>query len=207
MDDPRLMKLCVLTSYDRIYIPVREITGPVNQKYCESHGYEFLIHPCEKKTWPEKVWEKIPLLLENLAYYDWVMWLDSDAIIMNHSIRLERIISMVQDWDDLIISCDEHGLNSAVFLIRNSGWSHEFLKRVDAKKDEYLSHRYPEQEAMESEAFIPGEGHVAANMPAWLLNEFWCTWMPGDFIVHHAGGSVEDKVKGLTPFLEKVRYV
>lgn len=197
------MKIAILTVYDDAYAPVANITCPVIERYCIAHGYTPWVRRREKlSSWSETVWQKIPLLRESFEDYDWVMWIDADAMVMNHTIRLERIIESALGQSNLIISRDENGLNAGVFLLKNCLMSHKFLEDVDSKKQEFLSHRYPEQEAMES--CLPYCS--TAYVPSWVLNQFWCTWMPGDFIVHHAGGSVQDKVKGLTPFLDKVIY-
>lgn len=176
-----------------------------------SHGYAMQggwLHATG--SWAETVWAKIYFLKIWLNEYDWLMWIDSDAMVMNHAIKLEDTIGKCGDRD--LIICRDYpssgkntealGINCGVFLIRNCEWSIQFLNDIDKRKPEYLSHRFPEQEAME-EVMCASISHVAkVHNP--LLNQFWVTWQPGDFIVHHAGGSVEDKVKGLTPFLEKV---
>jgi hypothetical protein len=197
------MKIGVITIYDRHYDPVTEVTFPVVRSYCKSHGYLFKSVYSQPESWAEAVWEKIPVLRDHLQYFDWLMWIDADAMVMNHTIRLERLIDSAYENAHLIISRDENGLNAGVFLLKNCDDSMKFLEEVDSKKSEFISRRYPEQEAMQDCLRYLGTAYV----PTWVLNQFWCTWMPGDFIIHHAGGSVEDKVKGLTPFLEKVQYV
>lgn len=208
------MKIGVLTITNDHYMPVVHVTHAVNFAYCSSHGYEF--HPVHIKpaSWAETVWSKIPEIAAFLPQYDWLMWIDADAIVMTHSVMLETLIEACHEGSDLIISKDypesgrigDLGINCGVFLIRNCEWSHQYLKHVDEHKPNYIGLRFPEQMAME--ACIPygfNLQHIA-YLPNWLLNQFWRTWQPGDFVAHHAGGSVEDKVKGLTPFLEKVIY-
>ena len=203
------MKIGVITCCDRNYEPVANITFPINQRYCESQGYVFDFRYFEKKdSWAETVWMKISLL-KGLMFpggYDWLMWIDADAMVMNHRIKIEDLIAKCSPEANLIISSDLHGLNAGVFIIRNCLWSKVLLSAVEDKKDEYLSHKYPEQEAMDSVISEIGNKERVAYLPQWLLNQFWLQWIPGDFIIHHSGGSVEDKVAGLTPFLEKVQY-
>ena len=204
------MKIGILTATDARYAPVAAITGPVNTAYVDAHGYErrnILI--CDELTWAETVWEKIPMLRKYLSDYDWLMWIDADAMVMNHRVKIEDLIAKCPLDTDLIISSDLHGLNAGVFLLRNRQWARDFLQSVDESKPEFISHRYPEQEAMNAilKDFNGKNGdYPVSYLPQWLLNQFWLQWIPGDFIIHHSGGSVEDKVKGLTPFLSKVEF-
>jgi hypothetical protein len=200
------MKIGVVTITNDHYMPVVHVTHSVNFRYCSDHGYEF--HPIHIKPadWAETVWSKIPEMRAFLDRYDWLMWIDADAMVMNHRVKIEDLIEKAGEGKDLIISSDLNGLNAGVFLLRNCEWSQLFLQFVESMRAEYLSHRYPEQEAMDAVIKDGETRHHVAYLPQWLLNQFWLQWIPGDFIIHHSGGSVEDKVKGLTPFLDKVQY-
>jgi hypothetical protein len=203
------MKIGILSITNESYWPVSDITRHVNVEYASSHDYVFnmSIHP--PAPWAETVWGKITYLKKRLSEFDWVMWIDADAMVMNHRVKIEDLIAKCPLDTDLIISSDLHGLNAGVFLLRNRQWSRDFLQAVDESKSEFISHKYPEQEAMDAilKDFNGKNGdYPVSYLPQWLLNQFWLQWIPGDFIIHHSGGSVEDKVKGLTPFLEKVQY-
>lgn len=200
----------MLTCSHLSYQPVLRITQPVNFAYCQRNSYghhEVLID--DNLPWAEKVWSKIGLIKRYLPGCDWLMWIDADAMVMNHTFSLESIIAGCQEGTDLIIckdypTGDPKGINAGVFLIRNCEWSLAYFRHVEEHKPNYIGLKYPEQMAME--ACMPYGFNIQhiAFVPHWMLNQFWTSWRPGDFIVHHAGGSVEDKVKGLTPFLEKV---
>jgi len=52
---------------------------------------------------------------------DWVLYMDSDAIIINLNFGLHMLLSGgVKPEDVLIISCDAGSINSGVFLLRNN---------------------------------------------------------------------------------------
>ena len=52
---------------------------------------------------------------------DWVLYMDSDAIIINLNFGLHMLLSGgVKPEDALIISCDAGSINSGVFLLRNN---------------------------------------------------------------------------------------
>lgn len=106
----------------------------INSKYCEENNYGYY---CEKSD------EKIKNFLKNLAptWYksklvldvfeqcnaDYVLFLDTDAIISDFSIRIEDFI----DENYYFIAAEDvsvHSLmNAGVFLIKNNEWSKNFL--------------------------------------------------------------------------------
>lgn len=195
----------LITASDRHYAPVAELTGAINSLYCLSHGYDFSsIWLAGIESWPEKVWQKIPILQSYLreGFHEWLMWIDADALIMNQKITIETLIGLTPP-DTQLIACRDYesmGINAGVLLLKNCEDSLKFLDAVESKKDQFINHRYPEQDAMGDSLHLL----KVSYLPHWSLNSFWLSWVPGDFVAHHAGGSVEDKVKGLTPFLDKV---
>lgn len=84
---------------------------------------------------------------------DWLMWMDADTLIMNHSLSIERHVLepaaavkreqlrklgvAFNESDravnfDLIIARDWNGINSGVMFVRCSPWSRDFFTRVSA---------------------------------------------------------------------------
>jgi galactosyl transferase GMA12/MNN10 family len=112
------------------------------RRYCARYGYDFIE---EVQVVPDRpiCWSKIPALLEALNSYEWVLWADSDALIINFSIRLEEFCDPAFD---LIVQSQDHfftrlgieptlgltrmPINTGVFLIRSTPWSLEFLRRA-----------------------------------------------------------------------------
>ena len=60
----------------------------------------------------------------------WVMWVDCDAYFMTLEFDIEDFLNQVSDEKHLIISEDANMLNSAVFFLRKSQWSRDFVKHV-----------------------------------------------------------------------------
>jgi hypothetical protein len=67
-------------------------------------------------------WTKILALLKYLPYYDWIMWIDNDALITNYQVTLE---SRLVDGSDLVIAADWHGINAGIFIIKNGEWRYD----------------------------------------------------------------------------------
>ena len=107
----------------------------INQKYCEDKGYTYV---CEKNT--ERItsicdkrsfhWGKVKLVQELLDTdkFDYVLFLDADAIISDFNQNIEDFID--SDYD--MVFAEDVGyhssMNTGVFLVKNSEWSKNFLK-------------------------------------------------------------------------------
>jgi hypothetical protein len=88
-------------------------------------------------------WAKIPALLAALETHRWVLWADSDVLIVNREQRADRFCD---DAYDLVMQSHEaffrfigiplaEGLeqmpiNTGVFLVQATRWSRDFLRRA-----------------------------------------------------------------------------
>jgi len=108
----------------------------INRKYAEKQGYEYFVEKDTDKILsvlgPNKLptWYKPKLILEIFETLnpDYVLFLDTDAIIIDIEGRIEQFI----DSDYNFIASDDLGehslMNAGVFLIKNNEWSINFLK-------------------------------------------------------------------------------
>lgn len=121
------MNIGIYSQYtkDNSFAEVGGLTYPILEKYANRHSY----HPnlfTNKTTNRFPVWEKIKIIYDNLYNHDWCVWIDCDALITNHTIKLESIID---DNYNFIAANDVHGFNSGVFFIKGKkNWSKEFLE-------------------------------------------------------------------------------
>jgi hypothetical protein len=106
----------------------------INKKYAEENGYGYY---CEKSN--EKIinyldgraptWYKSKLILDVFETYspDYVLFLDTDAVISDTNIKIEEFII---EGKNFIASQDvgSHSLmNAGVFLVKNNEWSIRFM--------------------------------------------------------------------------------
>lgn len=133
-------------------------------RYCARHGYDFV---SEVPIAPDRpaCWAKIPAILNAFQTHEWVLWADSDALVVNRDQAVEVFCDPTYD---LIMQTHEPyyrlvgipiaegirrmPINSGVFLIRASDWSRDFLRRAYART-EFVSNTevwngIGEQEAM-----------------------------------------------------------
>lgn len=104
-------------------------------------------------------WSKIRALHRHLHRFDYLFYVDVDALIVNFDVTLEDLVNMgsislheqqKQQFADkdrldanIIISEDWNGVNTGIFLVRNSSWSLWFLAEAWGAEDseqEWMSH-------------------------------------------------------------------
>jgi len=129
-------KIAFLTAEDRNldYIKLHDWSF---EEYCKKNGYEYIrLNNCEKSV-ATTYWCKIFKVNELLSSdkYDYVVWVDSDTIIVNKDVSVDSLISKYGE-KDIIIGIDLHIVpeliilnmyNAGVFFIKNSDIGKNFL--------------------------------------------------------------------------------
>jgi hypothetical protein len=193
-----------------IDIEVRKVVktfGLMNhEQYAAKHGYQYKHVLRNLARGRNVVWSKISALQEALTTdVQWVWALDSDAIIMNDTLRIQDHIlnpimklhadkNVTEDLD-FIGSKDCNGFNAGSFFMRNSPWARCFLEqmwKVDPKKvPRYIE--FPEQATLahllSNDTFSAGHYEY---VPMQLHNSYpeagcGTLYQPEDFVMHFAG--------------------
>ena len=132
LDTPLTENIKVLIiSYDnRKELEYLSIHNNNISEYCKKWKnieYKFF-DSCDKNMY----WCKLYLIYNELITnkYDYIMWMDSDTIIINQYINLKQILNIYNY--DIFISYDislikNDTLNAGCFIIKNSKIGHEFL--------------------------------------------------------------------------------
>jgi hypothetical protein len=114
----------------------------LNRKYAEKHGYEFFLISQPYDDTVTHAWQKIPAMKEILnKNFDFVMYIDTDAIFNKHDITIESIIEKYNG--DILICSDEsnsgglYKTNGGTVIAKNTDKS---LYLLDKWWD--LRHRY-----------------------------------------------------------------
>ncbi|KAI3638494.1 hypothetical protein MIR68_002992 [Amoeboaphelidium protococcarum] len=110
------------------------------QDYARMHGYDFYMSTHLSDVNLVGAWNKVALirdLLKSQSQYEWIMWIDYDSIIMdvNFVLSFDRYVGKdLVLWGQekqLYEEGDSHmGLNTGVFLVRNSEWSRAFFNET-----------------------------------------------------------------------------
>ncbi len=165
-NDPSKLNIVVVTSsfvYDDLcMLPAALLTAENKRRYAQKNGYSFIGRSAEfaQQVYKKRkaVWGKLDGIEKVLPYYDWVLWLDMDAVIMNYNVTVESLIEQFIvkvkgkknfEKKHFIVArpIGDVMINAGVFLMRNSEWSRKFLRLAQMRIDLYKGRMY-EQRAM-----------------------------------------------------------
>jgi len=195
-----------------------EITNPSKQEYCKVQGYDFLcLTELEHNTKIDVGWEKIKIINDNIDKYDYIFYVECDAIIMNHTIKIENLID---DNYDIMVSKNpkaiegKYEINCGILLVKCSDWSKKFMLNIYNKKN-IINNRYPpnwaEQAAIMQE--ITDDADTRKHFKLMHLRYFNSFYRPdypndtfrmGDFILHAVGMSNESRERILSECKDKI---
>lgn len=204
-------RIAILSLYNEEYKHIGQYSDENKEKYAKKHGYDvFIYHKLLDNTRPAP-WSKIIAIQKHLADYDWIYWSDADSLIMNTDIKLENLID---EKFDLVISkeCYYGYLNTGSFLIKNSSWSHELLKRIYEQEQFIFQKSFWEQAALAhllkiDESLLPHLKIVYQRVLNSNLNftpAYECWYQEGDFVIHFFGDC--DKANLMKAWSQKVIY-
>ena len=176
------MKAAVLTSFTDDYA-LGHFTEPFNRAYAERHGYEYICRVQPPSDWMtdkskrHPTWDKVELLLELLsgllrgdgqpcgcaADTTHLLWVDADAVVLNHAISLDDLWAGVPSTVELLIGEDVTPtclVNAGVLCVHVSEWSLRFWHDVNAAPASRKWFRSPqrEQSALLKQLSVRGEG-------------------------------------------------
>lgn len=165
------------------------ISEPGKAEYCQRHGYTFVPQVTDYHGF-----RRMQLVAEVLPHYDMVLSVDSDALIMNHTIKAERLY---REGKGIVISEDMFGINDGVFAVFNTPLTKQFLSA-------YLglglnpSNGHDSQQMFTYVAMIDLYRDIVAKVPQRELNSyrnhlygrpdyFTGTYQEGDWICQYPG--------------------
>ncbi|CAE7329529.1 unnamed protein product [Symbiodinium sp. KB8] len=112
------------------------ITGERNRLYAQRHDYGFHIETnvIDKSRMPH--WSKIHAVLRHLCEYDFVFWVDADAMFYDQHVRIEDVVPVgdveKHIWlqhhsQDFPSSIRKELFDTGTVLFRSSPWTRQFL--------------------------------------------------------------------------------
>jgi hypothetical protein len=169
--------------------------------YAQRHRYDFYQYSSLLDPSRPPAWNKLLILQKHLRDYDWAFWTDADSLIMNQSVRLERIISETPSHDMVMTPGPRDRYNTGQWFVRSCDWSFTVLQKVwaEVKPTDAWYWRNPwEQRALaELVERAPDLADRICVVPIRLMNSrpessyvdlcpelTGMDYHPGDFIVH-----------------------
>lgn len=128
-----MMKIGICTFVDENIKEFSFISTFVHQLYANRHQYDYQVF--SKKYFSNRTahWEKLNCLLEMLNQsYDYVMWIDADAIFYNFDFKLEEWLQMYPtemyfSSDYPYSSSSKNYINTGIMIMKNTDWVKNFI--------------------------------------------------------------------------------
>lgn len=221
-------KLNVDTTLPHPYKTLIDITLPNKEEYCHRHGYKLISKVFEEES--DVTLPKQYLLKQNILNHDadWLLWIDTDAIIMNMTISLEAFIP--NNDVDFIIGEDWNGINSGVFFLKVNDKTLNFINQcINYQPIEYIKYTTPEwwynseqcaytMNLFQIHTIITHHslfnGYIIGPRPdndwrKFRIGPFNMDWQEkrfqlGDFIVHFVGDSLPNKIVNAQKFITQI---
>ena len=204
---------------DAKFQPLADYTWTQNKvPYCERHGYA-------AHNMTSGFRGDIPIGFEKLFFmrdimnehpeYEWIWWTGCDAMIMNHTIKIEDKID--PEWE-LLLATDCNEINNDSFLLKNSEWGRNYMQYLIDVIPKYTNHYFYEQQAM-IESY-PMHKDKIKIVPQRYLNAYKNdlyphqskydllgndgTWQEGDWLMHWPGTHLHIRLELAKEYINKV---
>jgi hypothetical protein len=196
--------------------------------YANKHGYSYvkkIVNNDDYQNW-HPTWIKIDVIKTYLHIFDYVVWIDADAVFYNQDISIEDLID---DNIDLVIPKLEvdritgnmwTNTTTGFMIWKNSDWSFKVLNELWNNPKEFRFEFFHEQTRLDELLFnnltLPGgENILNKNVddiqnPIILDNikilpySYHRYWEDGEIkYVYHAGGDTPTKLERIKRVLEQ----
>ncbi len=146
-------------------------------------------------------WFKLDLIKELLATSPHVLWIDTDAVMVDQ----DDIREVWADGGDLLISSDENGLNCGVMGWNASENSNALLTQLSGLYDEFKDHPWFETAAIQKIYKEGSSGAHLIGMPKSVWNCYSNEINPRTSIIHFAGFKKDEQLKLMEAFEIAIR--
>jgi mannan polymerase II complex MNN10 subunit len=219
-------KIAMVTLFDAHYTGLANIAVPNHLEYAAKHGYDYIYfdETIDKSRPPQ--WSKVKAVEYLLNEYDWVWWLDVDALVINFDTKLENIID---NNYDMIFTANKYSIisNGSSFY-KNTQITKNFLNECYTLERDILRNvdiqvfDHEQQPMRELYLNVPEYGNRIKLVHERVCNSFWYTdnksaleaypswnkedsiYKPGDFVVNFCGRTKDERIEVMSKFVNKI---
>ena len=161
-------------------------------QYCLKHNYGLKVYNEAICDTVYPCWCKVALVLKHIHEQDYLVWIDSDALITNMETKVETLISdkdlyLCKDIDERQV------INSGVMIIKNTDWCKNLFTKV---WNSDTPHHHNDQNVLLDEINKDEYRTLRVSISEeTLFNSNIFHYKPGDFILHLMGVSTEGRIK------------
>lgn len=222
-------KIAIVTLFDDYYKDLAEISLEDKIEYARKHNYNFIYFSNKIDPNRPAQWSKIKSIEYVLKDYEWVWWIDIDALIINKDIKIESIID---DNFDIILTENKYSfISNGSSFFKNTQFTKKFLKEcydleLDILKDVDIQTFDHEQKPMRILIqSIPEYAKKIKLIKERVCNSFWYTnnktvldsypnwnndeniFKPGDFVVNFCGRDKNERIEVMKKFRNETQIV
>jgi len=184
--------VCSLAYGDKYTLDVIKYGKLSMEEYCRKWGYDFVFEDKLLDTVLPPHWSKLLLMLQLMrskANYDYVVWLDSDVMVMNHEISITSLIFEHMKDKHFMLSRDVSGhINTGVWIVRNSEYARQIVElnynlpelRYRGCEDQDVFNRLYDTDAMQ----LQTHAHILNQSDQRILNCCIGCYTYGTFLIH-----------------------
>lgn len=196
--------ICILSLYlgDK-YKRITEPSHLSKKWYSKKHNYDYKFDDEDfyDNTRP-KPWSKINQILKYIDKYEYVVWIDADALIMNSDVKLEYIIENYMKDNLIMMAQDWICINSGVMFLKKSDKVIEFFKKVYSQ-EQFINSPCWEQDSIKYLIDTNWENcnsyiNILPIYQQTIFNSFHYNYDINNFILHLAGCWKNDVESGLS---------
>lgn len=210
------MKFIVTTFYYPNFKPLADKTTLNHRAYCEKHGYiynPYTFTEVPKGNGYQKLCQagkdNAILALRTLQTQtkaDYLFTIGCDALFTNMDLTLEGLVKSYKDFD-IVIGTDWDGINASQILVKNSKVSKKYFLEIMVYLGKGGEH--------EQTFFKENLRKFIHKVPQRVINSYDHElrhetlnpvqhWQVGDFIVHFAGSTLEQRMSVIDKWLGRV---
>lgn len=159
------MKIAVLTAYtknnpwtDNGKCDFLEAAYPNHMDYCLKHDYTYIAECYEDSEIKgiHPTWIKIFAIQKFIKHFDYVCWIDADAIFTNSDLTIEQFL----EEDTNLVICQSNPdkrtnnmftvINTGFMIFKNNSWSHNLLQSLIDNSGVFKTEYFQEQTVLDN---------------------------------------------------------
>ena len=126
-------KICIVMWFDSaVAKKYGKLSYAINKAYCKKYGYDFKFSSKKRHNRKDLAWEKLPMVIEHLNNYDYVIWIDADAHFYIDRGPIEDLINQYHNKEIIFsedgtckgfpLETDSNypAINTGVFIVKNT---------------------------------------------------------------------------------------
>jgi len=200
------------------------MTTIINKLYANKYNYDFIVERCPLKEDLNKdymwdgtneyifVWSKPSLIKKHLINYDYIFFIDSDAIFVNHEQTIDSFIDehftneicLIFGFDCYTknICINKNKLNTGVIIIKNTDKTFEILDNWIKAPNTELCHKWKYKHPREQECLNLIKKKYNYNEIK-IIDSYKLNGIDGIWIKHYMGTKYDERCKILNLYLKK----